>query len=147
MHKSFAVNAPRTLCLLCLLALSACAGISPFNQQAYENATAAKAEALLLIARATEPFAEHRPAVEALKVRISFGYEYANGLPKNRHTTEQWAILIDPQKNLLGGFLKRWEEQSQLSPAFVENASQLIAEAFDAIIGLESGKIKPKDLK
>jgi DNA transposition AAA+ family ATPase len=55
--------------------------------------------------------------------------------------------MKDPDKNLLGGFLKRWKEKDKLSAVFVDEAKRLISTGFDQIIGLESGKIKPKGSK
>jgi hypothetical protein len=47
----------------------------------------------------------------------------------------------------LGGFLKRWKDEETLSAMFVSEAQILVSDAFDAIIGLESGKIKPSEIK
>lgn len=124
-----------------------CSTISKFSPKAYENAVSLKVEASKVMDFATEPFADHQEKVDALVMLIDKAYEYAKGLPKNEISTKQWKILKDPARNLLGGFLERWEEESTLSPAFVKNAKDQVAKAFDTIIGLESGKIKPKDIQ
>ena len=48
---------------------------------------------------------------------------------------------MDPEVNLLGGFLRRWREQQTLNPVFVKEASENIAKAFDLIVRLEVAKL------
>jgi hypothetical protein len=133
--------------LIFCLFLMACTTISPFNQKAYEQATSLKAESSALMDKATKPFSECRSEVESLRLNLEKAYEYAKGLPKNEITTKQWEILKAPDGHLLGGFLKRWEEKSELSDAFIKAAKELISDGFDMIIELESGKRKPSEVK
>ena len=134
---------PRAFFVLVGLGVACAPRLAPFSELAYEQATALKVDALALTSRANEPFARHREAVADLTLRVEKAYEFARGRPRNDISTRQWEILRDPERNLLGGFLKRWEQASTLSPAFVVEARRLIADAFDTIIGLESGKIRP----
>ncbi len=117
--------------------------ISTFSPIAYERATSLKVDALALMERASEPYADHSAAVDSLTVRLAKAYEFAKGRPQNEVSARQWQILIDPGRNLLGGFLARWSKESKLSATFVAEAKGLVSDAFDTIIGLESGKIKP----
>jgi hypothetical protein len=55
--------------------------------------------------------------------------------------------MRDPDRNLLGGFLKRWKDKGTLSGVFVTEAKKNVSLGFDQIIGLESGLIKPQDSK
>jgi hypothetical protein len=127
---------------------SACsAGISPYSAAAYQQATSLRAEALSVMGKATEPYAEHEQEAQALQLEVEKAYEFARGRPNNEISTKQWEILMDPGRNLLGGFLKRWKEESTLSAAFIVRAKDLVGDAFDTIIGLESGKIKPNDVQ
>lgn len=129
--------------LLMVVAVAACAAhISAFSPVAYEQATSLKVDALALMAQATQPYASHAAAVDDLRLRLAKAYEFARGRPKNEISARQWAILADSTRNLLGGFLARWQRDSTLSAVFVTEAQRLVAEAFDTIIGLESGKIK-----
>jgi hypothetical protein len=124
-------------------ATSACSSlIAAYSQAAYEQATSIKAESLVLMNQATEPYSQHAQGVATLMLNVDKAYEYAKGRPKNEISTAQWAKMKDPNSNLLGGFLKRWKEQGQLKPAFVREAAAQIAMAFDQIIELESGKNK-----
>jgi len=95
--------------------------------------------------KATEPFSTHKQEVETLKLNVEKAYEYAKGRPKNEETTKQWAIIKDPSRNSLGGFLKRWENSQTLKKDFIEEAKGLVSDGFDTVIELESGKRKPSD--
>lgn len=121
---------------------TACRYISPYSQFAYEQATSLKVEALALMDKATEPYANHEKEVEQLQTKIEKAYEYVKGQPANELSTKQWEILKNPERHLLGGFLKRWKEKSTLSSVFIKEAKGVVADAFDTISGLESGKIK-----
>lgn len=138
---------PLIASLVLVLSLPSCTSISLFSATAYEQVTGLKGEALILIDKASEPFVQHQDEVEALMLKTEKAYEFARGRPKNAISTRQWEILKDPNRNLLGGFLKRWEENSTLSRAFIDEAKKLVAEAFDTIIGLESGKLRPGDVQ
>lgn len=132
------------IALIVLLTVVGCAPtIAPFSERAYEQAVELKVEALAVMGAATEPFDDHRAAVEAVRFELDKAYEFAAGRPDNEISARQWQILRDPERNLLGGFLARWETAGTLSPFFVTEAQGLVADAFDTVIGLESGKVRP----
>lgn len=129
------------------LTFCACSYIAPYSHFAYQQATSLKVEALALMDKAAEQSASHENEIKELETKIEKAYEYAKGRPKNDLSAEQWQILKDPNKNLLGGFIKRWRKESTLSTHFIKEAKGLVADAFDTISGLESGKIKKSDVK
>ena len=132
--------------VIALLGAGSCGPtIAPFSEQAYDLAVTLKVRSLALMSQAGRPYADHAAAVAELRLELERAYEFAKGRPQNEDSAAQWALLIAPEGNLLGGFLQRWHERSTLSPAFVTEARALISEAFDHIIGLESGKLKPGD--
>jgi hypothetical protein len=133
--------------LIPLSSMLQCASISPYSPTAYQYATSLKVESLMLMDKATEPYATHQSEVEALVTKIAIAYEYARGRPKNEISTRQWEILKDPNRHLLGGFLQRWKGESQLSRPFITEAQGLVADAFDTIIALESGKVAPAQVQ
>jgi hypothetical protein len=141
--------APRVVVSLALAPLLAtCAPtISQFSPIAYEQATSLKVDAQSLMGKATQPYANHEGEVTALTLRVAKAYEFARGRPRNDISARQWAILADSSRNLLGGFLARWKRESTLSATFVTEMKALVADAFDTIIGLESGKLKPDQVK
>ena len=122
---------------VCLLLWGCQTLTATFDQTALDLATALKADAIALTSEATEPYASHETDVATLNNQVDQAYEYAKSRPKNDLTVKQYELLRDPDKNLLGGFLKRWQTEGQLSEAFVTEATNLIAEACDKIIGLE----------
>lgn len=138
----------RCLTWLCFVfALTGCSSIAKFDQQAYNNAVNAKVSALTLVDKAITPYEQHQTEIAALRYALNQGYEYANGIPKNEIITQQWVIMKNPQGHLMGGFLERWQAKQILKPAFIENVKSLVSAGFDTIIGLESGKIAPADIK
>ncbi len=132
----------QSMWLVALAFLANCTTISPFNQKAYEQATSLKVEALALMDKAITPYATQKQSVDALKLNMEKAYEYVKGLPQNEETANQWAIIKDPSRHSLGGFLKRWEEKSTLGYTYIQEAKGEVSEAFDSVIGLESGKKK-----
>jgi len=121
--------------------------IALYDETAYSQIVSLKVDSLSLIEKSTEDYFLHEEEVAQLQKELQFAYEYARGRPKNEITEEQIHLLIDPEGYLLGGFLKRWKNEGILGETFVENAKMLIADAFDQIIGLESGKIRPNDFR
>lgn len=141
--------ARRLLCLIvAAVVVSACGPtISKYNATAYKQATSLKVESTSLMEEATEPYKKHAEDVRALEERLEKAHEFAKGRPNNEISAKQWEILIDQDGNLLGGFLERWERKSSLNETFVSQKQDQIADAFDTIIELESGKIKPEDVQ
>ena len=129
-----------------LLLIYSCS-ISQFSPEAYKQAVDLKVESLELMSYATESYVDFESDAKALTQELKKAYEFAKGRPDNEISTEQWQILIDEERNLVGGFLKRWEEEDTLNEMFVTEAQQLVSDAFDTIIGLESGKINPSEIQ
>ena len=122
------------------LSLSSCATITSYDQIAFEKATAAKAEALALMDKATGSYSTHRAEVERVLLTIDKAYEYDRGRNLNADTVGQWEILRDPNGNLYGGFVRRWRDKGALKPDAIAMKKPDIAKAFDQIIQLEMGK-------
>jgi len=133
--------------LIISLTIWSCSSISVFSPEAYKQAVDLKVESLELMSFATSHYDDNEESVTYLKTELRRAYEFALGRPNNELSTEQWKILINEEGNLLGGFLKRWEAEGTLSEMFVTEMQTLVSDAFDTIIGLESGKIDPSELK
>lgn len=132
------------LALVVLLALGACALITHYDPTSYKNATDLKAEALLLIEKAKDPPGIHAVAIDGLLLKLRQAYEYERGKGNpNMFTVKQWEFLINPQGNLLGGFLQKWKVEGKAQGAtFTEETAKLTGKAFDQIIELERAKVK-----
>ena len=85
---------------------------------------------------------DHTKEVEELVRQLDKAYEYDRGRQLNKFTVAQWDILRDPNRDLVGGFLKMWKAKGSLSATFIAEKKNQIADAFDQIIQLESGKPK-----
>lgn len=124
------------------LVLVACSSVSVFNEYAYRDAVAVKVEALQLMEKGTEEYTLYQKEAEQVIVKAKKAYEYEKGRANNEITTKMWEIMISPERNLLGGYLKRWKEKGKMGEEFVKQSGIQVAEAFDYIIGFESKKIK-----
>ena len=122
--------------------LAACSTIATYDQNAYEKATGAKAEALALMDKATGTFSANETEIEAVALTIDKAYEYDRGRALNSITVKQWEILRVPNRNLFGGFIRRWREKGSFRQAYISEKKPDISEAFDQIIELERGKPK-----
>lgn len=127
--------------------VASCSSISVFSPEAYKQAVELKVESIELMSNASIPYEDFEDEVNYLETELSKAYEYSKGRPNNEISTRQWEILNNPDGNLLGGFLKRWENEGTLSQMFVTEMQILVSDAFDTIIGLESGKIDPSEIK
>jgi len=134
---------PTTLFLTLLLA--ACSTIAPYDQEAYKTATGLKVDALVVMSSATESYSSHRAEVARFRIALDKAYEYDRNRPLNEITIKLWDKLRNPDGDLLGGFLREWQEEGALRPKYVAHKKTQIAEGFDTLIQLESGKIKPAE--
>jgi len=123
-------------------ALAACVFVSSFDPVAYERATSAKAEALLLMDKATDDYRSHKKDIEAVTLDINKAFEYDRGLALNESKVQLWETLLSPDRDLFGGFLRDWKRKRRLTPFFVEEKKKQVGQGFDEIIQLESGKPK-----
>ena len=131
-----------SLALLISVGSGACATISPYSPVAYQQATSLKAESLSVLEKATTAYDDHRAEAETLRLDLDKAFEYAKGRPKNEISTQQWALIREPNKHLVGGVLKRWQSEGKLSAIFVAEVRGQISDAFDYVIGLEIRKNK-----
>jgi len=99
-------------------------------------------DTLALMSKATGSYDEHEKEVEALVRQLDKAFEYDRGRQLNKITSAQWNILRDPNRDLVGGFLKMWKAKGTLSATFIAEKKKQIGDAFDQIIQLESEKLK-----
>ncbi len=116
-----------------------------YDQYSYQQAISLKVESDHLLDYATEPFMNHSEEVETLLLDLKKLVEYEKNKPNNEISYAMLKLLADENKNLLAGFLKRWEEEQQLSGVFTTEAKFQIMEAFDLIIKYEADKNKTNE--
>ncbi len=132
-----------TVSIAALSALVGCSTISTYDQAAYEHATDAKVDALALMSKATSDYGAHQSEIAAVQLELEKAYEYDKGRPLSEITLKQWDLLLNPDHDLFGGFLRDWKRKGQFKPVALAEKKQQVAKGFDQIIGLESGKLKP----
>lgn len=113
-----------------------------FDQYSYQRTTELKVETSKLMDKATTPYSKNLAEVEALFLNIEKLAEYEKNKPYNQITFAMWTILTDQEKNLLGGFFKRWKEKETLTPVFLEESKKQVLEAMDLLIQYEIKKDK-----
>lgn len=113
-----------------------------FDQYSYQRTTELKVETSKLMDKATTPYSKNLAEVEALFLNIEKLAEYEKNKPDNQITFAMWKILTDQEKNLLGGFFKRWKEKETLTPVFLEESKKQVLEALDLLIQYEIKKDK-----
>lgn len=126
--------------------LTACATISTFDQYAYTQTTSLKVDVLNVMAHATDDYLLHAEEVKNVTTSLNKIVEYEKNRPKNTVTQKMWTILADSTGNLYGGFIKRWQQKGKLDTAFIHASQDIVAQSFDQISQLESGKIKPGNI-
>jgi hypothetical protein len=133
---------PAAFMLAWAIWLSSCqtARIAEADPAALQAVAALKVETVALMAKAGEPFAQHQAEVDAVNARMSTAYELAASTPNNELVAREWVVMRDPERNLYGGFVKRWQANGAIGRAFREEASAQVAEGFDYIICLEQAK-------
>jgi len=132
-----------SLCFMSIFLMS-CEGLrtAAFDQYSYQKATEIKVETANLLENAVKPYAQHEEEVNALRTDLQKIIEYEKNKSYNDISLAMWEILSDEEKNLLAGLLKRWEEEQQLSPAFVQESKAQVMEAINLIIKYEAAKDK-----
>ncbi|MGG8496703.1 hypothetical protein ACQY1Q_09820 [Tenacibaculum sp. TC6] len=113
---------------------------APYDQYSFQKAVEIKIDASHLIEKAENPYQENIIDIQKLKNKIAKIVEYEKYKPNNEITYKMWLLLADENKNLLAGFLKRWEEKNTLSSFFITEAKGQITEAFDLLIQYEGKK-------
>lgn len=141
-------KAYQSLGILSILLLLTSCGTSAafFDQMSYKETISAKVEALALMDKAVNDYSSEQAQIEEVNLAMRKVYEYEKNRTNNEETIRMWEILLDPEKNLYGGFIKSWESQSTLSKVFVGEAKPQIEKAFDIILGLETKKVKPEEV-
>ncbi len=126
------------------LYIISCAAITYFDSYSYKKTISAKVEALELMNDATDEYSEHISDVTDVMKEMKKIYEYEKNREKNEETIKMWELLLNSDKNLFGGFVKKWKDKGKLSQVFIDECKGQVNQAFDMIINLESKKIKKK---
>ena len=116
-----------------------------FDQYSYQQAISLKVESNNLLENATTSYDDYDIEVDELLLDLQKMMEYEKNKPNNEVSYAMWQVMADEDKNLLAGFIKRWDEEEKLSETFSREARQQIMEAFDLIIKYEAQKNKTNE--
>ena len=119
---------------------TSCSTISTYDRAAYEHAVNAKVDTLALMNRATEPYGDHQKDIDALTTQLNKAYEYDRGRPLNKITVAQWQILLNPDADLWGGFLRMWKAKGSLGRVFISEKSNRSRTASTKLSGWKAGR-------
>jgi hypothetical protein len=138
---------PTLLVAVLTLFLVSCKSLKTavFDQYSYQQAISLKVESLNLMDEAVEVYTEHASDIETLQLDLQKMVEYEKNKPDNEISYAMWKIIANDERNLLAGFLKRWEEKSQLSQVFIKEAKLQVSESLDLIIKYEANKNKSNE--
>ena len=130
---------------ICLLVALGIAGCTSQDQQILTQTRVQKIETLALMDKAKEPYDAHAQEIADRNARLEQLYDQERRRPGNGPTTQMWATLLHVDPSLPGSgiyprFLEQWKKKNVLSPVYIEDKKQNVAEAFDKIISLESAK-------
>lgn len=135
-------NAPFILLISMLLLSCNTFKTTQYNQYSYESSISLKVEALELMNKAIEPYTEHEEEIKNYLKEFQKLEEYEKNRENNELTYEMIKRIGNPENNLLGGFLKRWQKKQTISKVMIIETKKQIREAFDLLIKYESKKNK-----
>jgi hypothetical protein len=123
--------------LAMVVAVNGCATITKFDQNSYNSAQSLKEDALTIVQHPSPS------AVDNLSVRLDAQVAYETGKGKaNRISAAQWRLIQNPHGNLLGGWIKTYQQGATMSPTYSEEKARQIGLAFDEVLKLEGGKLR-----
>ena len=127
------------LILLCLVSCSSLR-TAIFDQYSYQKTVDIRVETEALLNNAVEPYTTYQEKAEALLLDARKVMEYEKHKPDNETTYRMWKLILDSDANLLAGLIRRWEEQTTLSPTFTTEAVLQVNKALDLILKFEMKK-------
>ncbi|MFN3639699.1 MAG: lipoprotein [Flavobacterium sp.] len=111
-----------------------------FDHYSYQQSTALKVSTLSLMEQASAPYASYEAQVNALMLDMDIFKEYERHKPHNDISYRFLILMQDSNKNLVGGFFKRWKADSKLNKVFIDQAKIQVGGAFDLLIQYELQK-------
>ncbi len=130
--------------LLSILLLFSCTATKTalYDQYSYQKTTEIKVSSLELMSTAATSYSLHKTDADKLLLDIDKQIEYEKNKSNNEISYAMWQIVRDQEKNLLGGFIKRWSEKSSFSSVFIDESKKQVSNAFDILIQYEVKKDK-----
>ena len=128
----------RTFLMFGLLAwITGC--VSYYDHYTLTETVEAQAMAQNLLDHATEPFPDHRPAVDAFRQQLDKMLLYEQTKDRNQIMQQMWQLMNSPDSSVQQ-FINTWEEQGNMSPVFVEEYRPQVLKLFQLMIDYENKK-------
>lgn len=116
--------------------------IAAYDSYSHQKTVALKIRTDQLISKSQESYTMHQNETTALLLELQQQFAYEKSKPNNAVTIAMWSRIIGNEKTLLPQFFGLWKQKEKLSPAFTEESTKQINDAFDQIISLETNKEK-----
>ena len=130
--------------IACIASILISSCVSLYDHYTYTETIETKLQALSVMENSDEEYTSHEAEIAALKNQIEKMLTYEKGKSKNVITVKMWEILHN-DKNLIGSYLKLWEQKGKLNPVFIDEAKPQIEEAFNILIQFEEKKDKTSE--
>ena len=141
--------------LLIVFLLKGCKPLSAtYDQYSYTQNTSVKVDLLNIVKKGDKPYSENESEIESVLVKVQKVREYDIHRPNNEITAKMWDILWNRLQStkIEGsvsphpiGYFPYWKSKNKLNLEFVNDASGQIEEMYNAILELETNKIKAAD--
>lgn len=128
-------------CLILITAITLWNCAPLYDHYTFTQTEETKEGTLRLVEKGTTPFNEHTEAVAALKTRLETMVAYEKTKKRNEITVRMWQLLSGDEQ-LVGSYLKLWEQKGTLNEAFTEAAGMEMEEAFNLMLAYEKEKDK-----
>lgn len=133
-----------TTLLVTFVLLTSCKSLKTaiYDQHSYEQSISLKVDALDLMSKAHQPYVDHENEINNYLKEFKKLKEYEKNKENNEFSYEMLQLIGNPEKNLLGGFFKRWKTKKTIKNFMIKESKGQIEEAFDILIKYESNKNK-----
>ncbi|CAM1361578.1 conserved exported hypothetical protein [Tenacibaculum litopenaei] len=128
------------LCLVSLFCACDTMKSASYDAYAHKQTIAIKTSSEELIDKGVYSYESYETEVRALMNKIDSLMVYEQHKKHQKISLSMWKVLIDKDRNLLGGYLGRWKSKGKLPAVFVAEAKVQIMAAFDALIAYEAQK-------
>jgi hypothetical protein len=141
------MKAIKLVTILCCFVFASCKSTKTvlYDQYSYDQTTAIKAESEKVMNQAITSYTNYQVEIEKLLLNCNTLLTYEKTKPNNEITINMWQLINNEEKNLLGGFLKRWKDKGSLSPFFLEESKKQVIDAFDLLRQYEMTKDKESE--
>ena len=130
--------------LIAFMAVTIISCVSLYDPFTFDQTKLIKTETLSLMDKSDTPFTDSQDEVTNLKTKMASMVTYESGKKNNEITIKMWKVLSS-DKNLVGSYLKLWEEKGSLNTVFKDEAKPQIEEAFDKMLFFEKSKDKENE--